>query len=81
MPLLIFEGTRFSHGVDLLFCGSRARGRFSLLDVRFVAYKSNMLLRLLWGNIKFMVAYLLPSPNLYSGEKCVRNDYYDLPNL
>jgi hypothetical protein len=40
-----------------LLCGSRARGKFSLLTIRFIACKSNMLLRFLWGIIKFMIVY------------------------
>jgi len=37
MPLLVFEGIQFGCGVDLLFCGWKTRGRFSLLAARFVA--------------------------------------------
>ncbi len=47
MPFWVVEGIRFNYGVNLLLCGSRIGGRFYLFDVRFVAYKSNMLVRLL----------------------------------
>jgi hypothetical protein len=47
MPLLVFEGTQFSCGADLLLYGSRTKGRFSLLIVGFATCKSNMLFHLL----------------------------------
>jgi hypothetical protein len=56
--LLVFGGIQFSCGADLLFSGSGARGRLSLLVAWFVTYKSNMLLYLLQGTIKFMIVYL-----------------------
>jgi hypothetical protein len=43
MPLLVFGGTQFSCGADLLRCGLGARVIFFLLVARFVACKSNML--------------------------------------
>jgi hypothetical protein len=47
MPLLVVEGIEFNCGVDLILCGSKVGGRFSLFDVRFVVCKSNMLIHLL----------------------------------
>jgi hypothetical protein len=67
IPFLVFGNTRFNYGVDLLLCGLRARGKFSLLIVGFTACKSNMLLRLLQGTFKFMIDYfflVLPFSNL-----------------
>jgi hypothetical protein len=63
MPLLHFEGIQFSCGANILFYGSRARGKFSLLVTWFATCKSNMLFRLLWRIIKFMIVSF-PSPNL-----------------
>jgi hypothetical protein len=47
MLLLVFKGTRFNCGADILLCGSRAQGRFSLLAIESTTYKLNMLLRFL----------------------------------
>jgi hypothetical protein len=58
MVLLVIKGTKLSYGVNLLFCGLGVGGRFSLLVIRFVVYKSNMLFCLLRGIIKFVIAYL-----------------------
>jgi hypothetical protein len=55
MLLLVFEGTQFNSGVDLLLCGSRAKGRFSLLAIGSTTYKPNMLFHFLWWTIKFMI--------------------------
>jgi hypothetical protein len=71
MLLMVVKGTRFSC-VDLLVCGSRVGGQFSLFVAGgrlslFVVYKSNMLLRHLWWSIKFMIALnflVLASNNL-----------------
>jgi hypothetical protein len=62
IPLLVFGGIQFYCGADLLFCGSKVRGRFSLLVARFVVCKSNMMFYLLWGTIKFMIVYLFLIP-------------------
>jgi hypothetical protein len=67
MPLLVFENIWFSYGANLLFYGSRVRGRFSLSVVRSITCKFNMLFRLLWRSIKFMIVYffqVLTSNNL-----------------
>ncbi len=71
IPLLIFGGTRFNYGVDLLLCGSRVRARFSLLVAMFNTCKSNMLLHLLQGIIKFMITYLFLIPAINNLVECV----------
>jgi hypothetical protein len=58
MVLLVIKSTKFSYGVNLLFCGLGVGGSFSLLVIRFVVYKSNMLLCLLRRTVKFVIAYL-----------------------
>jgi hypothetical protein len=58
MVLLVIKGIKFSYGVNLLFCGLGVGGSFSLLVIRFVVHKSNMLLCLLRGTVKFVIAYL-----------------------
>jgi hypothetical protein len=58
IPRLIFRSTQLNYGVDILFCGSRVKGRFFLLVARSTICKSNMSLCLLWGTIKFMIVYL-----------------------
>jgi hypothetical protein len=57
MVLLVIEGTQFNYGVNLLLCGLGVRGKFSLLVIRFVVYKSSMLLHLLRWIVKFVFAY------------------------
>jgi len=58
MVFLVIKGTKFSYGVNLLFCGLGVGGIFSLLVMRFVVYKSSMLLCLLRGIVKFVIVYL-----------------------
>ncbi len=64
MPLLVFEGIRFSCVANLLFRGLRVGGRFSLLIARFVSCKSNMLLHHLQRTIEFMIACLFMGRNV-----------------
>jgi hypothetical protein len=45
-----------------LFCGSKVGGIFSLLIIRFIACKCNMLFCLLWRIINFMITYLFLVP-------------------
>jgi hypothetical protein len=47
MPLLVFKGIQLNYGANLLLCGLRVGGRFSLLTIGFDACKSNVLLLLL----------------------------------
>jgi hypothetical protein len=71
MVLLVIEGIQFSYGVNLLFCGLGVGGRFSLLVIRFDVYKSNMLLCLLRGIVKFVIAYLFLVLSFNNLVKCV----------
>ncbi len=82
MPLLVVEGARFNCGVDFLFCGSGARGRFYLFDARFVAGKYNMLVCFLWGIMQFMIIFLvlgLTSSNLVECVLAPQRVYLFLP--
>jgi hypothetical protein len=45
--LLAIGSIQFNYGGDILLCGSKTRGKISLLVVRSVLCKSNMLLHLL----------------------------------
>jgi len=71
IPLLIFGSTWFNYGVDLLLCGSRVRGRFSLLIAKSTTCKSNMLLHLLQGTINFTIVYLFLVPASSNLVECV----------
>ncbi len=71
MPFLVFEGIWFNRGANLLLCGSRVGGRFSLLATWFATYKSNMSFCLLQWTIKFMIVYLFLVPASSNLVECV----------
>ncbi len=41
MPFLVFGGTRFSCGVDILFCGSKVKGSIFLISCKVYCYACN----------------------------------------
>ncbi len=71
IPLKKIGGIQFSFGVDILFCGWKVGGRFSLLVPMSTACKSNILFRFLRGTIKFMITYIFLDPASNNLVECI----------